>query len=215
MSKCARPGCLQRGTSRCSTCLKEAYCNSDCQKADWKAHKLICKTVKRFSNQLQPYAKVVEIIREILKGPVKAGTDIRVVKHLLSYAEFQFGDTVPGNSCRQRKNGDRISNWVVEIEMLYPIYQRLINDYAYDKSLSAIIRDNRMFPYLEMILDLLTPWSLLIDSDGTSRIDRLDKGQINRVLNLSSKVECSITDIYRQRNTYDLAENHCLKALLC
>jgi hypothetical protein len=117
MFQCARPGCNQIGMSRCSTCLREAYCSGDCQEVDWKAHKLICKTLKKLSNQLQPYRDVVNMIDEILKAPEKIGWNLRLLNHALSYALFQFGDRVEGKSYRERGNGDQISDWIVYIEI--------------------------------------------------------------------------------------------------
>ncbi|KAJ7484735.1 hypothetical protein FB451DRAFT_1233341 [Mycena latifolia] len=39
---CGRPECSNRGVSfkRCSACKKTAYCSVECQRADWKKHKL-------------------------------------------------------------------------------------------------------------------------------------------------------------------------------
>ncbi|KAJ7770526.1 hypothetical protein B0H16DRAFT_1515754 [Mycena metata] len=39
---CGRVGCTTRGVGfkRCSACKKTAYCSVDCQKEDWKKHKL-------------------------------------------------------------------------------------------------------------------------------------------------------------------------------
>lgn len=35
--------CKENCTQKCSKCHKAYYCNSECQKSDWKAHKTICK----------------------------------------------------------------------------------------------------------------------------------------------------------------------------
>lgn len=35
--------CSKAATERCSSCKKIYYCSADCQKADWKNHKLVCK----------------------------------------------------------------------------------------------------------------------------------------------------------------------------
>jgi endogenous inhibitor of DNA gyrase (YacG/DUF329 family) len=124
MSKCARPGCLKLGINRCSISLREPYCSGDCQKIDWKAHKPICKTLKKLSNQLQPYREVVQLFNEELN---KVELNVRVSKHLVSYAEYRFGDKVPGKDYRERENGERIDNWTVEIRILTFIYDRLAN----------------------------------------------------------------------------------------
>ena len=43
---CACPGCDQPGTKMCGACGgRDSYCSSDCQKVDWKVHKLFCAKV--------------------------------------------------------------------------------------------------------------------------------------------------------------------------
>jgi hypothetical protein len=122
MSECARPGCCKPGGSSCSVCVREQYCSSSCQKSDWKIHKPMCLILKKLSKTLQPYHEVTRLIDDILKS--KKGNECRVVEHLLSFAEHQFGKGVPGNHYRERDDGDRISNWEAEIVILYRIIQR-------------------------------------------------------------------------------------------
>jgi hypothetical protein len=124
MSTCTRPCCLLEGLHRCSICLREAYCSVDCQKGDWKAHKAICKILKKLSFQLQPYHEVIQVIKEIREVVVTQKMEnTRVLGHSISYALYQFGDRVIGKTCRERAfNGECIDNWVFEIGILVPIY---------------------------------------------------------------------------------------------
>jgi hypothetical protein len=156
MSQCASPCCNRPASSQCSVCLKEWYCGSECQKADWKKHKLICKVLKRFSNQLQPYSQVYQVIMEIFGTP--AATE-RVLKHLLTYATFQFGERIPGKGYRQRGNGERIDNFQVDINLMCNIYQSLINIYIDDASLSERDRNNNnlTLPCYEKMIEVLKP----------------------------------------------------------
>jgi hypothetical protein len=214
MSKCASPGCFKAGMNRCSTCLREPYCSGECQKGDWKLHKSICKTLKKLSLQLQPYQGVVQVINEIIGERLKkTQLDIRVLGHLIAYAEHQFGDRVPGKAYRKRGDGDRIDNWNVEIDILIPIYCNLVDVYSTDESLSMIDRDNFQFPYYKKRLDLLKPWSSKLDSNPTSQVDSLDKYQMDFLLRLLSTTESNIGMIFRRRNEFELAESYCQQAL--
>jgi hypothetical protein len=190
MTICASPDCVKAGINRCSICLSELYCSGECQKGDWKSHKLIYKTLKKLSLQLQPYQEVARVIDQILEErPKKLQLDVRVLGHLTSYAEHQFGDRIPGKSYRERGDGDRMDNWKVEIEILIPIYDDLVNIYSTDESLSMLSMidiNNLRFPCLEKMLDLLSPWSSKLDSNLTSQIDSLEKHQINFILHLLS-----------------------------
>jgi tetratricopeptide (TPR) repeat protein len=214
MAKCASPGCSKAGINRCSVCLGEPYCSGECQKGDWKSHKLICKTLKKLSPQLQPYQEVARVIKEIRgERSKKIQLDKRVLGHLVSYAEHQFGDRVPGKAYRERGNGERIDNWKVEIEILSPVYVDLAVVYSTDESLSMIDRDNFQISYHEKILNLSRPWSSKLDSSSNSRIDSLKKGQIDFLLVSLSTTERNIGMIFMRRNKFELAESNCQQAL--
>jgi tetratricopeptide (TPR) repeat protein len=173
---------------------------------------LICKTLKKLSLQLQPYQEVARII-EGIRGERCKKMDKRVLGHLVSYAEHQFGDRVPGKAYRERGNGDCIDNWKVEIEIMIPIHLNLVNVYLADESLSLKDSNNFQFPYYEKMLDLLSPWSSKLDSNSTSQINSLDRDQINFVSCFLSTTERNIAIILRQRNEFELAESYCQQAL--
>jgi hypothetical protein len=99
--------------------------------------------------------------------------------HLPSYAAFQFGDRVIGESYRERENGDRIENWNVEVDILCHIHRRIYDIYATDKSLSKVVQSSLMIPTMEKVLELLSPWCAILNSGDSSRLDSLDTGQIN------------------------------------
>jgi tetratricopeptide (TPR) repeat protein len=214
MSTCASPGCLRGGIHRCSICLRELYCSGECQKGDWKLHKLICKTLKKFSCQLQPYQEVARVIEEIvLERPTRVQLEVRLLRHLISFAEHQFGDRVPGKTYRERGDGDRMDNWLVEIVIFCSIYIDLVTIFSSDDTLSNVDSANLRHPCYDKILDLLRPWSACLDSNSTSRVDCLDKDQINYVLRLLSTTECNIGGLFRLRNEFILAESYCQQAL--
>jgi hypothetical protein len=69
---------------------------------------------------------VVRLIEEIRDEDFKkVKLNVRVWKYLVSYTEYQFGNRVPGKDYRERKTGERIDNWTVEISTLILVYSRL------------------------------------------------------------------------------------------
>jgi tetratricopeptide (TPR) repeat protein len=173
---------------------------------------LICKTLKKLSSQLRPSREVWQVIIDLIEGPEKIGKNTRVLRHALSYAEFQFG-TVSGQSYHEREIGKKSSNWIFEMEILCRIYDSLIGIYRDDESLSLIMKDNMMLPHLEKMLNLLRPWSALIDSDDTCCLEVLDKYQVNIVTSYLSRTESEMAFLLMRRNEYSLAESHCNLAL--
>jgi tetratricopeptide (TPR) repeat protein len=172
--------------------------------------------LKKLSFELQPYHEVVRVFEEINEEPPpKKKEEMRVLRHLISYALHQFGDRVPGKAYRERAfNSERIDNWRVEIGILVPLYHNLVNRYGNDESLSEMDSDNVTFPYCEKILDILRPWSAYLDVSSSSHIGSLDKDRINDTLFHFSQTERNMGLIYIRRSQFDRAENHCQQALI-
>lgn len=76
-----------------------------------------------------------------------------------------------------------------------------------------MVIDDLTLPYFEKMLAILRPWSIYFDWNSTSRIDSIDKDQVNHLLESSSEIECIISLIQRHRNQFNLAENYCQLAL--
>jgi hypothetical protein len=81
---------------------------------------------------------VIRIKDEILAS--KEEKDCRVLKHLLSYLKYQFGEKVAGIDYRERRNGERINNWEADVEILHHIHYCLADWYLSNNSLSMINR---------------------------------------------------------------------------
>jgi hypothetical protein len=113
------------------------------------------------------------------KRPEEKNLDLRVLVYLVSYAEHQIGDRIPGKAYRERENDQRIDNWSVELKLLIPLCIEVIKVFTMDESYSMIDRDNFLFPCHEKMLDILRPWSEHLDMDSVNQTDRLNKEQIN------------------------------------
>jgi tetratricopeptide (TPR) repeat protein len=211
MSKCARPGCSIPASSSCSVCGREQYCSSSCQKGDWKIHKSMCAILKKLSNKLQPYREVARLINEILLS--KKGKDIRVLEHLLSFAEYQFGKGVTGKGYRERGDGERINNWIVAVNILNIISKILVELILQNNLHSIVIRDNMRFPYLERSLSLLNPWVINLDLDVSQGNDSLSEDQKIVLFWELYCTEQKMADIAMNRRQFDLAEEHCQRCL--
>jgi hypothetical protein len=122
--------------------------------------------LKKLPNELQSYKEAVQIIDEILAS--KNGDNARVLKHLLSYADYQFGQHVAGSKYRERSDDQRIANWNVDISILLKINIKISNIYAANPSLSTMIRNDKVHPYLERSLHILSPWMVTIDSNQSN-----------------------------------------------
>jgi hypothetical protein len=70
----------------------------------------MCPILKKLSNKLQTYFEVSLLINEVLES--NKGKDIRVLEHLLSFADYQFGKGVTGKRYREMENGERMNNWI-------------------------------------------------------------------------------------------------------
>jgi tetratricopeptide (TPR) repeat protein len=211
MSKCARPDCQAAANSSCSGCGREIYCSSVCQKLDWKVHKLSCRILKKLSSQLQPYNEVVRITKEILAS--NKGNDLRVLEHLLSCADYQFGQQVAGRDYRERIDGQRIDNWNVDIEILLQISHSMVEIYGMNSSLSPMIRDKGMFPHIERSLNILSPWMDTIDFDATNQSNSLNSTKSHHLLKNSCTLEHNMAMLALNRNQYDVAERHMHRCL--
>jgi hypothetical protein len=167
---------------------------------------------KKLPKKLQPSLEVTQIIVETLDS--KKGKDIRMLQHLLLFAEYQFGKGVAGNHYREMENGDRISNWIVEIDFLNEIITDLADLYGWNVSLSIMSRDYMASPYLERSLSILNPWLINLDSDSSNRMNSLSKDQIDRLLDELIYTEQNVATLTGNRRQFDVMEGHCQRCLV-
>jgi hypothetical protein len=167
----------------------------------------MCPILKQLSSQLQPFHEVIRIKDEVLTS--KKGKDCRVLEHLLSYLEDQFGEKVAGIDYRERSNGERVNNWKVEVEILHTIYGQLTKLYHHNNLLSMIIRCEMSFPLLERSLSLLNPLLIQLDLNGSYQMDN----RMNDILGKLYVTEQQMAGVTISLNQLDIAEGHCQRCL--
>jgi hypothetical protein len=64
----------------------------------------MCPILKKLSTKLQPFHEAIRINDEILAS--KKVDYCRVLEHLLSYSEYQFGEKVNGEKKKKKKKID-------------------------------------------------------------------------------------------------------------
>jgi hypothetical protein len=121
-------GCSRLNCDACSACLQEFYCCAECQKKDWKVHKIVCHLVKQMPDmRRQSFKDVCSVVNTALEQSeeqmFKLGRKkyIRLLQHTETYVEIQFGKQVAGKASYERDNGDSIDNWTIEICVLLKI----------------------------------------------------------------------------------------------
>jgi MYND finger len=109
--RCKKKNCEGAGTAHCSACQNEWYCSVECQRSDWKVHKINC------GKKILPLLELQDSIRmaaDQAKRYEEAGENVNaaaVYEKILISSEYQFGEHIPGTYCRQRRNGDMIEEW--------------------------------------------------------------------------------------------------------
>ena len=102
---CKRFNCGGAGTSHCSVCRNEWYCSVECQRADWKDHKITCGQKLLSEQEIDIFIiRAMERASNLQRVEGKGGK-IGFYKETIAFAEYQFGDRVPNESFRRRKDG--------------------------------------------------------------------------------------------------------------
>jgi hypothetical protein len=107
---CKQPNCAAIGTKHCSACQNVWYCSVECQRANWKEHKVTCGKELLSERELYEFLSYIMPALDSLDRNDREGRSIRYLKTALLYAEYQFGYQVPGEWFRRRKDGVVIKN---------------------------------------------------------------------------------------------------------
>jgi hypothetical protein len=171
----------------------------------------MCSTLKKLLNKEQPFREVIKIIEEIVWS--KQGNFSRIINQLILYAEYQFGKEVAGNRYRERADGERVDNWIVDIENLHGLNSRLVGLYLQNESISLVKRAEMCVPHTQRSLSLLTPWLNHLDLDDSNRNDDRKEWQRGFLVNELYHVEQNMATWMMNRRDFDAADGHCQRCL--
>ncbi|PPQ94681.1 hypothetical protein CVT25_009536 [Psilocybe cyanescens] len=106
--------CGKKNTSRCVQCMSVVYCSKECQRSDWKTHKLACKSIKggtwhtitvsdsSFGMPDMPYMSLLNRLDSMHKHPptevgsaiTKAPPDVHDGKIFLAKFQISLGNPI-------------------------------------------------------------------------------------------------------------------------
>jgi hypothetical protein len=178
MSNCGNPCCKKARLKSCSACLKEMYCDTDCQKADWKTHKQLCLIMKN-DDKLLEYSEVSIIINKLMnlasferiKNNIKLNKEnknrsIKILTYCVLFVKKQFGKKIVGSSYRKYRFNTRISNYSVDFSILIPLYDLLCTLYIPVENMSHHIYDSdciddsyKAIKHLDATISILNYWN--------------------------------------------------------
>lgn len=171
---CGRPCCENLRAKTCSACNEEGYCGHDCQKSDWKIHRIMCACLKN-GYKLLPFKEVKDKFTELKRQAElqkKAEDQIRILEYCLSFVKVQYGKEIVGKPYRERDiefDGlYRIDNWGVDVVAKFTLCDSLGDKYR-----CSTIKENmdvtagkdvvnKAIYYYEKSLFHLEPWKVRV-----------------------------------------------------
>ena len=200
---CHRLGCKKSGTKFCGACRDARYCSIQCQRADWKVHKLKC--VKKLINDFLHVDTVSQLIKKSfdkaisLKAQRREDEAIEELENSILFANNQFGCRIHGETHRIRGNGDRVDDWQV---MTMPICLQLVQ-------LTSLYIDQGASGSLDRALIHAVEARELVEPYRAS----IEYGELDYVSTLFSRIESHLADIHMENSNFIDAEHHCMESL--
>jgi hypothetical protein len=206
MSKCGKPCCeeLKLKLMLCSGCMIEEYCSPQCQKADWKVHRLMCASMKSSKKLLsfKEIRELTQILRDYAYASKNTYNNIRILEYCLSFAEHQFGEKIIGKSSVKKLDKEMSYenidfNCIIPIcvELCYLYSQHHTVDYLLEKNEVKdniiIVSVNKAIYYSEKILYILKFWENQLGLVKSKQIQTFDDSLINKIYYNLAHVYCS------------------------
>mmetsp|Transcript_11263 Transcript_11263/g.10893 ORF Transcript_11263/g.10893 Transcript_11263/m.10893 type:complete len:329 (+) Transcript_11263:104-1090(+) len=176
---CAKHGCNKMGSKLCSSCNDESYCSPECQKLDWKIHKIICS---KQSGQLLPFEEAMERFSKLVNESFGKSIEnrLRILLYLQKFSEYQFEGFMdkPGSS-RRTDGGNTSNDMVVDIKILNWIYFQLGTAYQPITKNGTRTEWTTALSYYEKSIKILEPYRQLLmkldfSIEGSNKTDDSD-----------------------------------------
>jgi tetratricopeptide (TPR) repeat protein len=190
--RCKRQTCKGAGTAHCSACQNEWYCSVDCQRSDWKSHKMNC------GKKILPVLELGDSTRRAMDLAMKyeeAGETVKttaVYEKTLRFLEYQYGKHIPGTCYRQRKNGEMIKEW-----KLFTLRNKLTASFI--QQFTAASSDTALV------------WA--IETRGELETRRGNPDDRSLFFEFIYTVETQLADIYEEKSQHQKALHHRQEAL--
>ena len=179
--------CTKSGTKTCSACGKSCYCSGECQKADWKVHKLWCADkLPTKALSIGEMTKLVTTAHERvnkLEEDGKCAAGAIIMEMFITFIEQQFGPVTQRAYIRKLRNGSTLDDMP-----LFIIRQRLTILYAADEK------------YVEALAHAIECRRML-------ELRKDDPGNRNYLYNLFH-AESTIHKLYAQLDRLDESQHH-------
>ena len=189
---CGLPGCNQPGTKGCSSCLNERYCNAECQKKDWKIHKIMCKIMKR-KDELLPLKEAHSIRLKLSKQVElmeRTENKLRLLECQYSFCEYQLKDRINDKPFRERHAKD-IKHYDIDVGIFCRLSFELGANYV-----SAANDINgykkKAIHYFNRCLSVLESWRLEAELVESERMMGLDAAKVNAIYKYLSTAETNL-----------------------
>lgn len=202
---CHQRECDKVGGSFCGACGLSRYCSSECQRADWKTHKAVCKKTG------EPKLLDASVIRDKLqqyymlgkkyRGEKKLQKAIEVSESALKFTKEQLVVKNVGGGCKTKKNGEVIQEIYVIL-----IYSNLIEALISEKSPEALnkaidrTRETRQLMEMSPIRDGPDPIVQGVEFDADLYLARiyLEKSEFRTA---AQHCQLSVDTVKRQKST--------------
>lgn len=170
----------------------------------------MCPILKKLSNKLSSQA-AIQVVNEI-KDVAKKIKDLRILEHLL-YSKHHFGSLVIGTIYHEKEDGERLSDWTLDVTILHNINIGCAAIHTQNKSISNLIRDVKVRPHFEASIGILSAWLIHLEADSSDRNGSLNNDRINLLLSELYHLEQEMSALLTGNVEFDLAEEHCNRCL--